>query len=115
MLTWLLWPVQYFGKLLQYASDNSSGIGLVIGALSFLTGFIPNLISSGMAYIAQRLTLLAIGELGNVNLAALDYVAYANAILPITEFVYLMGVYLVAWLVVISIRWVKSLIPTVSN
>ncbi len=115
MLVWFSWPVTFFGRVLQLLSDNARGVGLVVGALSLITGFLPKIIADGLAWAVTKLVSLAWDELGNVNLAAIDYVAYANAILPISEFVYLMGVYTVAWLTVIAIRWVKSFFPTVSN
>jgi hypothetical protein len=109
------WAVAYFAKLLNHMGRNSKGWVIFTTFLAWITGGIPALVTSVMVRISDAVAALTFSELGSVDFSALEYIAYVNALIPLTEFVYLVGIYVTAWVTVISIRWVKSFVPTIAN
>lgn len=110
-----IWPTSFFWKVLTHLSNHTKGWAIFVGFLAFITGGIPALVTSAISWMANELINLTWSELMNADLSTIEYIGYVNAVLPVTEFVYLLGVYCTAWAVVIMVRWVKSLIPTASN
>jgi hypothetical protein len=53
--------------------------------------------------------------IGTANFSILEGVGYVNAVFPLDEVIGLYSIYFTAWLCLITIRWVKSFIPTVAN
>jgi hypothetical protein len=109
------WAVAYFAKILNHLGRNSSGWVIFTTFIAWITGGIPALVTSVMQRIGEAIAAVTFNELGSVDFSALEYIGYVNALIPLTEFIYLCGIYVTAWVSIISIRWVKSFVPTIAN
>lgn len=72
-------------------------------------------VEAGLTYILSKISDLELQQLQGVTFATLEWVGYANGILPLSEMLVLCGVYLTAWGTLLGIRWIKSFIPTIAN
>jgi hypothetical protein len=111
----IIWPLEFFAKLLDYCAKHVRWIGLAMAFLAWVTGFIKACITDTLTRLSGYLDAINLDNFQNVSFATLELVGYANAIVPISEFITLMTAYLVAWLTVITVRWIKSFVPTVAN
>lgn len=90
-------------------------LAAIVTFVVWITEIIDMAISAVLNQIVEAFNSLDLSAFQSVSLASLEYIGYANAILPVSEFVVLLSLYVTAWLTIIIIRWVKSFIPTVAN
>ena len=102
-------------KFLAYFQKNGKGVAMGAALLLWAVGVIQNCIIAVVAGFAATLNALNIDAFKNVSFAGIEFIGYVNAFVPVSEFVGLLAIYLVAWGLVIVFRWVKSLVPTMAN
>lgn len=116
-----MWPVTLFQTIVNAIAKVGRGVAILIALLVWLNGIIEKCIAELFEAWLAAFDLLMTdgltggGSAGPVSLAAVEYIGYINAFLPVSEFVGLMSLYLTAWGTVIGIRWIKSLVPALSN
>lgn len=111
----MIYPLIWLGKAAQHLSKNSKVAAFGAGFVAWITGFIDGLITATIEQLYHFFQNIITDQFTDITLTTIDYIAYANAVLPLSEFVVLMGIYVTAWVTVICIRWVKSFVPTVAN
>lgn len=98
------WIVSIFGFLLWFS-----------GLVSFLVveGFKSILFSIGefVQYTTDPNSMIQL----QAQTSILEAVGVGNAILPLNEMLALYAVYVGMWVALISLRWIKSFIPTLAN
>lgn len=104
-----------FFKLMRHLAKNSKWVASAFAFCLWVKGLIDQAVLVVISQITQAINSLDLGAFTNVNLAGVSMIGVANAILPISEFVTLLAVYLTIWSTVIIIRWIKSFVPTVAN
>lgn len=112
------WPVAFFDKILVAINRFTKPIAVFLALIIWADGFLQNAVISFFDTFTAVFTSASydgISAPGSVSFGAIEYIGYINAFMPISEFVGLLGVYLTAWTGVIMMRWIKSLIPTISN
>lgn len=109
------WAIVYFKKILDHLAKNTGAVTIITTFIAWLTGTIPALITSAVTSITNALASFNIEAFSNSNFAGLDFIGYVNAVFPLSEFVYLCGIYVTAWVVIIGLRWLKSFVPTIGN
>lgn len=116
------WPVAFFQRVSNGITRIGRIVAIVIAVVLWINKIIVSCLESLFESFLQLLNTLDISALkggvggsGAVSFAAIEYIGYINAFLPVSEFVGLMVLYLTAWSIVIALRWGKSLIPTFSN
>lgn len=113
-----VWPVVAFQFLITTVVKIGRTVAVVFALLAWFTGFIDTVVLSvftSMGAIMQTIQPGGLKPSGGVDFSALDYIGYVNAILPLSEFLGLMSIYVTAWMGVIVIRWSKSFVPTIAN
>jgi hypothetical protein len=111
----MIWPQEFFFKLMRHLAKNSKFIASAFAFCLWVKGLIDQAVIIVISQIKQAIDTLDLAVFSNVNLGGVSMIGVANAILPISEFVTVLGVYLTIWSTVIIIRWIKSFVPTVAN
>lgn len=108
---------------LYWLNSAASVLKWISPTAATLIGFVAwlyNLIEVGIISCLE----LALGKLSDLNtnfmnggasVTGIEYIGYANAVMPLTEMLGLLSAYYTAWMIIIVFRWIKSLIPTASN
>jgi hypothetical protein len=97
-------------------ATHGKGIALGLAWLIWICEIIQTCVTSLASKFAELFGLSgSFSSFQNINFSGLQLIGYVNAIIPLSEFVGLMTIYVTAWTLVIIFRWVKSLMPTVSN
>lgn len=101
--------------VVKFLNRNSKTVALVGAFFLWLFGFI----NDGIIAILNSFKILLGGmhteSFGKVDFSVLQFIGEVNAITPVSEFADLLSVYITATLVIVTIRWIKSVIPSVSN
>ena len=111
----MTWPLLFFTKIAQHLSKFGKFFAMILAFFLWLIDFIEMVITATISQIVASIESLDLSQFSNISLTSIEYISYANAVLPITEFVVLFTAYVTAWLTVVIIRWIKSFVPTVSN
>lgn len=115
----MIFPLLFFVKVAQALANNSKYVAIAIAFLLWITNVIDVLITTSIAQTVNAFANLnsqTFGTTGGTtDLNSIEYIGYANSALPIAEFLVLSTLFVTAWVTVISIRWLKSFIPTVAN
>ena len=89
--------------------------GGVLSFTLFVTNVFTILVWGALDAIASALSALDVSGFGNASFAIIQGIGYINAIFPLGEVLIVMTAYYTAWLTVITVRWVKSFVPTIAN
>jgi len=109
------WPVIFFNNIINYLAKYQKFCAAVFAFLLWAVGFIDMFIRATIQQIVDAFLSIDTEAFSNVSLSLIEWIGYANAILPLSEFVVLMVAYSTAWLTVIIVRWIKSFVPTIAN
>jgi hypothetical protein len=111
----MIWPIFFFSKVASSLSKHVKWLAVVTAFITWILGLIEWAVKTVCMQISNALASINVDAFQNVALASLDWISYANAVVPISEFATLFGLFCTAWLTVILVRWVKSFIPTIGN
>ena len=104
---------------LSKAANALSWLGPIATSLITLALFVTNiftmLVFGALDAAATAIQTLDLSRFGNAQFAIIQGIGYVNAIFPLAEILIVLAAYYTAWISVISIRWVKSFIPTIAN
>lgn len=87
----------------------------VITFTLFVTNIFTILVFGALDAIATALQSLDTSGFGNASFAVITGIGYVNAIFPLAEILIVLTAYYTAWGIIISVRWVKSFVPTIAN
>lgn len=90
-------------------------IAAVFAFVMWVFGLIDKIIGEGLTMIMDKLEAIDVNALQGANFAVLNNIGYVNAVMPLSEMVAIMAIYMTAWVVVVVVRWIKSFIPTIGN
>jgi hypothetical protein len=108
-------PLIFLANVAKYLAKSGKFVAIALAFILWLVDFIEVVITATIQQVVAAFQSLDLSTFSNVSLVAIDYIAYANAVLPISEFVVLFVAYMTAWLTVVIIRWIKSFVPTLAN
>lgn len=108
-------PIVLLAKFLDSNKKYVTGFIVLCSFVAWLVGFIQSAITSVIATFAGIFSALNLDSFGSVDFSGLEFIGYVNAFIPLSEFVGLLTIFLVAWGAVILLRWVKSFVPTIGN
>lgn len=111
----MIWPVIFFSKVANALAKNGRFVALFVAFIAWATSLIDAIVNVVLTQIRDAILSIDVSAFQSVSIASLEWIGYANAILPVSEFVILLGLYVTAWLTVILIRWIKSFVPTIAN
>lgn len=111
----MIWPILYFWKFANGVAKNGKSVSLFVALLLWVNNIIDTVIYGGLNAIGSLMQSLNISAFQNLSLASLPQIQYINGIFPVSEFVSMSLVYVTAVCLLITIRWVKSVIPTLAN
>jgi hypothetical protein len=109
------WFLQFSVDLASWAGKYLKLILMIFTFILWITNLVDLAITAVFSQIINYISSLDVSAFTNVSLSSIEFVGYVNAIIPVSEFVVLMGLYFSAWLLVILIRWIKSFVPTIAN
>jgi hypothetical protein len=107
--------IYWYSKLAEYAAKI---IPFVASALAFWAWFyniVAVLIVGSLNKIFNYLAAIDLSNYGNVDFSTWYYIGILNAVFPLTETFAMLSGYFVFWGALITLRWVKSFIPTIAN
>lgn len=110
----LLLPILLLKKFLDGNAKAAKSFAILVAWLLWMFG----IVQASVAALGDTITkfmALDMSAFYGVNFAGLDYIGVVNAIIPLSEFLALLSIYLTAWGLVIVLRWIKSIIPTMGN
>ncbi len=109
--------LQFLITLSNFISRSVKVITIIGAILLFCVQKYTSLWSVAISNIYDLIVIFRgdIVRMGSANFATLDYISYVNGVLPLAELVGLFTTYTALWLLIITIRWIKSFIPTMSN
>lgn len=104
---------------LNSAAKALRWLGPVAGALISFVLFVTNvftiLVWGALDAIATALGTLDTSAFGGAQFSIITGIGYINAIFPLGEILIVLTAYYTAWITVISVRWIKSFVPTIAN
>jgi hypothetical protein len=107
-----IWWLSKAGNALRWINPIATA---VITTTLFITNVFTILVFGALDACATALQSVNVSGFGNASFAIIQGIGYVNAIFPLAEILIILTAYYTAWISVISIRWVKSFIPTVAN
>lgn len=107
-----IWWLSKAGNALRWLNPIATA---VITTTLFITNVFTMLVFGALDAMATALQTLDVSGFGNAQFAVIQGIGYVNAIFPLGEILIILTAYYTAWISVISIRWVKSFVPTIAN
>ena len=98
------------GMLRWIAPIAGSGLSFIL----FVTNVFTILVWGALDAIAEALNTLDLSAFGNAQFTIIQGIGFVNAIFPLGEILIVMTAYYTAWITVISVRWIKSFVPTIA-
>lgn len=108
-------PILVLNVIVNYLAKHAKAAALVVAFLLWFNNFIEWIFNVVVAQLKELASSLDVAALQGASFANLEWIGYVNAVVPVSEFVTLGGVYTTAVIVIILIRWLKSFVPTLSN
>jgi len=105
---WLVSVAKIIGKLTPF-------FGTVVGLVTLVYDLGTIIIVGGLNFLADRLDAIDTSAFSNAGFGLISSIGYFNAVFPLSEAIVVWTALLTAKLAIVVIRWVKSLIPTLSN
>jgi len=90
-------------------------LGSVLGFLAWFYELGETVLVGGLNFISDRINAIDTSAFSNASFAVVAGIGYANAVFPLSETVTIWASLATACITIAIIRWVKSVIPTVSN
>jgi hypothetical protein len=100
------------GKALRWIAPLA---GALVSFTLFVTNVFTILVWGALDAIATALGTLDLSGFGHASFAIIQGIGYINAIFPLGEVLIVLTAYYTAWGTVISVRWIKSFVPTIAN
>lgn len=105
---WLVEASKVLGRAIPF-------FGTVAGLVTLIYDLGETMLVSGLNFLIAHISSIDTSLFSNASFGAVASIGYANAVFPLSEFVAIWTAVITAKLTIIIIRWVKSVIPTVSN
>jgi hypothetical protein len=106
------WWLNQAGQHLRWFGPLAGG---AISFILFITNIFTILIWGALDAIKTALEALDTTAFAGASFTIITGIGYVNAIFPLSEILIVLSAYYTAWIIVISVRWIKSFIPTVAN
>lgn len=107
--------VYWLSRMMDALVSVSKALGVLVAFLLWVGLILEKVVAAGLQQIIGRLNSVQLSEVRNVTLASMEWIGYVNAIIPLSEMIALLIAFFTACLTVVTIRWIKSFIPTVAN
>ena len=105
-------------KVFEWVWKMRTTIVVAMGFLLWITKIIQTLIVAGFRSIFEMINGIdfnAVQQLEPPQVASLELIGFVNALFPLAECMALLSIYYTLWIAIITLRWVKSFIPTIAN
>lgn len=91
------------------------GVSTVVALVTLIFDLGEKMLAGGLNLAISTLSSIDTSAFSNVSFAGVAAIGYANAVFPLDEMISIWTAVASGCLSVVTIRWVKSFIPTVSN
>lgn len=111
-------PTYALIKVFEWVWKMRTTLIVMMGFLLWVTKIIQTLVVAGFHSIFQMINDIdfnTIEQLEPPEVANLELIGFVNALFPLAECMALLSIYYTLWLSIITLRWVKSFIPTIAN
>jgi len=100
-----------------YDLINSVGkaVGVLVAFVVWAGLLVERVVSATLSEVIDKLSAIKLEQVKATAMAGQEWIGYVNAVVPLSEMLTLLVAYFAACLTVVSIRWLKSFIPTLSN
>lgn len=90
-------------------------VGSLLGFLTLIYNVGESMVVGALNYATASIDAINTSAFGNATFAGITFIGYGNAVFPLEEAVSIWAAVGTACLSIALIRWIKSVIPTVSN
>ncbi|MCW1921500.1 hypothetical protein OKA05_02980 [Luteolibacter arcticus] len=104
----------WFNKVKDYAAKLLPLAATVIAFFAWFFNIVALVFVAGVDWITSTLNTIQLAG-GGAEFSVWPMIGLLNAIFPLAETLGILSAYFTFWAVIISVRWVKSFIPTLSN
>lgn len=107
-----------WSKFTNAIAKIAKAISLLGAILLYCVATYLGTFTDAIKYIFDRIVLLQgmdMNQISHASFAGLDMISYVNGVFPLSEMIGCVTVYTTAWIILITIRWCKSFIPTIAN
>jgi len=91
------------------------GVASVTALITLIFNLGERMLVGGLNYAITQVNGINTSAFDNATFAGITFIGYGNAVFPLEETVTIWSAVATACLSVALIRWIKSVIPTVSN
>jgi len=107
--------LSWIAKVGESAARLIPGVGTFVGLISLIYDLGESMVAGGLNYLLAQVDALDTSAFSNASFATVVGIGYGNAVFPLDEAVTIGTALALACGTIVTIRWVKSVIPTVSN
>jgi len=107
--------VNWLVNVAKVVGKSAPFFGTAVGFVTLVYDLGTQLIVGGLGYVSARLDGLDTSTFQTTGFGVIEAVGTFNAVFPLAEALTVWSALATAMITVITIRWVKSVIPTVSN
>ena len=107
--------LSWLSRVGEAASVLIPGVGTAVGFIVMIYDLGESMICGGLNYLIQHVSAMDTSAFSNGSFALVASIGYGNAVFPLTEAVNIGLALAGACTTIALIRWIKSVVPTISN
>lgn len=96
------------GKWAAPMATVTTALGIVFGPLALV-------LNTAIDSVMSLFDTIDTSVFDHCDFSTIEMISTVNSIFPVDEFITFAYAYFTAWVILLVIRWIKSVIPTVAN